>query len=175
MKAHFIKHWNLFIPNVTITQTCRFVKEETSTDGSKQSIGEGWSLIVVGHPSLENGRDIPHSQILGWHRGTACNEVWRGGCPDGEMTWGGTRQTNRHTDRWMGRGWRYTTRINKNKVLNTKKEYNDIHYTHRLELWTFIWLNWCSEHNIGKSYQLFSHFTLCGKDSTDFLSNGEVN
>lgn len=121
MKAHFIKHWNLLIPEVTITQICRFVKEETSTDGSKQSIGEGWSLIVVGHPSLENGWDIPHSQILGWHRGTACNEVWRGGCPDGEMTWGGTRQTNRHTDRWMGRGWGYTTSINKNKVLHTKK------------------------------------------------------
>lgn len=75
---------------------------------AKQSRREGWSLIVVRHPSLENGWDIPHSQILVWHLGMACNEVWWGGCPDGEMTWGGTRQTHRRME-----DWRDSARINK--------------------------------------------------------------
>lgn len=95
---------------------------------AKQSSREGWSLIVVRHPSLENGWDIPHSQILGWHLGTACNEVWWGGCPDGEMTWGGTRQT----DRWMERKTEEIARIYKghgfSNLFHSTKMYSDTHH-----------------------------------------------
>lgn len=84
-------------------------QKEARMDGSKQVGEEGRSLIGVRYPSWENGRDIPHSQILVWHQETACNEVWRRCCPDGEMTWGGTRQTQ--TDGWKGR--QYPTGIQK--------------------------------------------------------------
>lgn len=102
--------WHRLIPKKTSWQTRSGREKNQGWQQQKQSS----RLMERRHdplPGWKAGRDIPHSQTLGWRLGTACNEVCWGGCPDGEMTWGGTTETQRRVhgeEDWGGKGAKYT-------------------------------------------------------------------